>query len=94
MDTTGTFEMAKTLAKYHFLVALHKHYSVNELITFLQENNDISKFCGISAGSSESDFNKIKKIIDVIDINNIGFICLDVANGYSESFVKCVNKYR
>jgi GMP reductase len=107
MDTTGTFEMAKVLSKHKMMVALHKHYSCDEIVKFIQENPKEAKFCGISAGTSSSDYDKItsidKKIVtwsldtpsgfDNIE-STVGFICLDIANGYSEHFVECIQKYR
>ena len=44
----------------------------------------------VSAGMSEQDFGQLEKIIDAIP--NLKFICLDVANGYSEHFVAFVKK--
>lgn len=40
----------------------------------------------------EQDFNKLKEIMDAIP--EINFICLDVANGYTESFVQFVRTVR
>ena len=31
MDTVGTFEMAKTLAKHNLFTAIHKHYSLERI---------------------------------------------------------------
>lgn len=92
MDTTGTFEMAKALHKHNMMVALHKHYEAKDIIDFFNENQEL--ITGISAGTSSDDFKKICDIIHVVGIEAIGFICLDVANGYSEHFVECVSKYR
>ena len=39
MDTVGTFEMAAALAKHHMHVALHKHYLVEDYVTFFNDNN-------------------------------------------------------
>lgn len=94
MDTTGTFEMAIALHKHNMIVALHKHYNVEEIVMFIKENSKIAKRTGISAGTSSSDYDKIKDVVEKVSINSIGFICLDVANGYSEHFVECVSKYR
>ena len=45
----------------------------------------------VSAGSSEKDRASVAKILDACDAP---FICLDVANGYSESFVGAVRRTR
>ncbi|KAJ6636833.1 GMP reductase 2 [Pseudolycoriella hygida] len=45
-----------------------------------------------SAGASKEDFEKVKKIIEAIPA--INYLCLDVANGYSQLFVDCVASFR
>ena len=46
----------------------------------------------VSCGSSEEDFTKLKKVTEVVP--DLLYICLDVANGYSEHFVDSVRKTR
>ncbi len=46
----------------------------------------------VSSGSSEEDYLKMKQILQ--NIPDIKYICLDVANGYSEHFVSFVRKAR
>lgn len=46
----------------------------------------------ISAGTSERDLEKVTAVLGALP--GLATICLDVANGYSEHFVKCVAKYR
>src|SRR5574343_299733 len=38
MDTVGTFEMAKALAEEKIITAIHKHYSIEEWSTFLENS--------------------------------------------------------
>lgn len=57
----------------------------------------ISSYCNpqnlaVSAGASKEDFEKVRKIIERIPA--ISYICLDVANGYSQMFVDCVASFR
>ena len=40
----------------------------------------------LSAGSGSKDLEKAKQVLDLVPA--IEFICLDVANGYTESFVQ------
>jgi GMP reductase len=96
MDTTGTFEVAIELAKNDMLTAIHKHYSIDEWDTFLYSLSDekrkkIYKHIMVSSGTSEKDFEKLKIIMSK---HSIDFICLDIANGYSEHFSKFVKKVR
>ena len=37
MDTTGTFEMARTLVRHKMITALHKHYSLEQLAGQMHE---------------------------------------------------------
>ena len=46
----------------------------------------------VSAGMSEQDFGQLESIVDAIPA--LQFICLDVANGYSEHFVAFVKRVR
>lgn len=92
MDTTGTFEMAKTFAQHGMFVAIHKHYSIDEWKNFALNNPKCLKYVAVSSGTSETDYEKIKEVIQAIP--QIEFICLDVANGYSEYFVDYVKKVR
>jgi len=92
MDTTGTFEMAKAFLLHDTFVCIHKHYTVDEWLTFAKENPDCMKNVAVSSGTSDSDFEKITQILD--QIQEIKFICLDIANGYSEHFVAYVKRVR
>lgn len=46
----------------------------------------------VSTGTSNDDFSKLSKIIELFP--QLRFICIDVANGYSEHFVKFVRETR
>jgi len=93
MDTVGTFEMAKALAKHQMVTCIHKHYDVDDWSHFFQEVGDSVTAChiAVSAGTSEKDDLKLAKIVDLGKVN---MICLDVANGYSEGFVNTVRRIR
>ncbi len=93
MDTVGTFEMAVALAEEKILTAVHKHYSVDEWSTFLNAQPDsIYEYIALSTGSGKSDAAKIAEIIRLHP--KIQFLCIDVANGYSEHFVDFVKNAR
>ena len=93
MDTVGTFEMAKELAKHKLFTAIHKHYSVAEWNTFLESVSvDFYDYIAVSTGTGKEDF---KKVIEIITANPLlKFICIDVANGYSEQFVNFLKQTR
>ncbi len=93
MDTVGTFEMAKELSKYKLFTAIHKHYSPREWQNFLHNSDeDIFNFIAISTGTTTRDEEKMDIILK--ENRNIKFICIDVANGYSEFFVEFVKRTR
>ncbi len=93
MDTVGTFEMAEALAKDQIMTAVHKHYSPQEWTEFLVNQPDsIYEYIALSTGTGKADEEKIKQIID--QHPKIQFLCIDVANGYSEHFVEFVKNAR
>ena len=92
MDTTGTFEMAKQFSENKMIVCLHKHYTVEEWRKFISESPHLLEYIAVSAGTSDNDIEKLKQICSLS--TKIKFICLDVANGYSEYFVSTVKKVR
>ncbi len=94
MATTGTFEIAREMQKLHLMSALHKHYSAQELISFLKEN--AKEFGGndlifVSSGVSDADFEKLKQVMAEKLVSNI---CVDVANGYSPYLINYIRKVR
>lgn len=62
-------------------LGIHKHYSVEEWSEWSTTHTDILPFVAVSSGTSDADFAKVNNIMDAVDVP---FICLDVANGYSE----------
>ncbi|MCL4138182.1 UNVERIFIED_CONTAM: hypothetical protein GTU68_012168 [Idotea baltica] len=93
MDTVGTFEMAKALSKHKLFTAIHKHYSIVEWRGFATSvSEDVLKNIAVSTGTGKNDSEKVKQIL--IEFPEINFICIDVANGYSEHFVNFVQKMR
>lgn len=93
MDTVGTFEMAEALSKEKIITAIHKHYTIEEWSNFLANQPDsIYDYIALSTGIGKDDEEKIQQIIDLHP--KINFLCIDVANGYSEHFVAFVKKIR
>ena len=86
MDTTGTFEMAKTLSKHKMITVLHKHYSLDELTEFFETFKE-PDFISYSMGINPKDFIKFKQILDRGLGDKFNLICLDVPNAYLEHVV-------
>ena len=93
MDTVGTFEMALALQKHKMFTAIHKHYTIEEWNDFLNKAPvGIENFIAVSSGTSNNDFEKVCLIFN--NHPQLRFICIDVANGYSEHFVAFVKRAR
>jgi GMP reductase len=95
MDTIGTVEMARALGKQGLSVALHKHYSENELAAFfqsLQPDGLASSSAFYSMGIGKADYEKFAAVMARAEA--VEYVCIDVANGYNESFVHFVKKVR
>jgi len=93
MDTVGTFEMALALAKEKLFSCIHKHYSVAQWNEFIQNApSDICHYIAVSTGTGKADS---KKVAEIFESNpQLQFLCIDVANGYSEHFVNFLRQMR
>lgn len=93
MDTVGTFEMALNLADKKLFTAIHKHYSLEQWNQFMANAPEgIENYIALSTGTGSKDFEKVKHLLQANP--QLKFICIDVANGYSEHFVEFVKKTR
>lgn len=110
MDTVGTMTMAKALAEYQCMTALHKYYSIEQLIDFfgkktkktdlelIEQNKHAIQHSFYSMGIVQKDIEKFEKVIENVGYwdnknqSGIKMVCVDVANGYMQSFVDfCAN---
>jgi GMP reductase len=91
MDHTGTFNMAKSLAKHQVLTAIDKFIKLDQWKEFYKSHPEALPHCFASAGTGQTDLENIKTIIE---LTQASFICLDVANGYSQPFVDVVRRMR
>ena len=91
MDHTGTLAMASVLGKHQLMTALSKFISLEEWQAFANEQPELLQHCFFSSGTRDQDFERMREVLGKLDIP---FICLDVANGYSEHFVDFVKRVR
>ena len=96
MDTTGTFEMARALDTFRLSVALQKHYEVDEYVAFFRalERKSAAFY---SLGIGKPDEEKLHRVMNLAGEgadSAVRYVCLDVANGYTEGFVRFVAKIR
>lgn len=97
MDTVGTFNMAKTISYNQGITCLHKHYKPEDYINFYTNQNIVNKnLVFYSLGTSQKDIEKLTEVFNKIRQLNyeIPNVCVDVANGYTEQFVKTVSHIR
>ena len=80
MDTTGTLEMADVLSEYDMITCLSKHIKADDC-----DDN----FTALSFGMTEHDTETLGE-----GVGDVQFLCLDVANGYTERFVDFVRWVR
>ncbi|MET3137740.1 GMP reductase [Undibacterium sp. GrIS 1.2] len=92
MDSTGTLEMANALGQHQLSVALHKHYDEDILVNYFTglEKKSTAFY---SMGITQSDFEKFTAVMTRAK-NAIEYVCIDVANGYTEGFIHFVKKVR
>lgn len=85
MDTTGTIEMSQALAKHYMITVLHKFYDPD-----IVNRSVIPDFTSISIGAKDEDLLHLEEI----DVDQLHFITIDVANGYGEYFSDFIRKVR
>jgi GMP reductase len=90
MDGVGTVDMAKKLYEYKMFTCLVKSYVQHDINNLF--NSVGGEYFSVSTGTGEKDLEKLCQILD--NNNHINFICIDVANGYSEHFGDFVSKVR
>jgi GMP reductase len=94
MDGVGTFEMADKLAEGKIMTCLVKTYTVNELVNYFDSDSDErTQYVAMSIGITDSDHNKFRNVYEQVG-NKLRYVCIDVANGYSERFATFVRGFR
>ena len=94
MDGVGTFEMADKLAEGNMFTCLVKTFSVEQLVEYF--NSDIperTENVAMSIGTSDADFLKLVDVQAKVK-SNLKYVCMDIANGYSDHFAARVRKVR
>lgn len=85
MDGVGTIKMAETLQEDGLITCFTKD------ITEIPSGLDPYRFA-VSSGTSDSDYQRLCKLLETYPY--IQFICIDVANGYSEYFGDFIARVR
>jgi GMP reductase len=90
MDGVGTFDMATSLHEHRMFTCLVKSYNLEDFVN--KQKFDFGNYCAVSSGTSERDWTKLVQILN--SFPELHFICIDIANGYSEHFGDFVAKVR
>ena len=94
MDGVGTFEMADKLASQGMFTCLVKTYSVQELVSYFDTDDYMrTNHVAMSIGITDKDYQKFCDVYEQAD-GNLKYVCIDVANGYSNRFRDFVAEFR
>jgi GMP reductase len=93
MDGVGTMAVADKLASQGLFTCLVKTYSEDALVEFFDTRPDLSDNVAVSIGISDDDLVHFDSVYDRLH-TDIKYVCIDVANGYSERFVDFVREFR
>ena len=91
MDGVGTLSMALTLSRLGLFTCLKKSYSSEELINFFVDNPQTAESVAVTIGMTLEDKEKLERVCSSTEIK---YVCIDVANGYTESFCDYVEDIR
>lgn len=108
MDTVGTLQMANVFSQHSLMTAIHKHYELDQLVNHWIEGNKANenskKFSFYTMGIKEGDLNRLDQFIKLCEKSIPGksfaegdfikYLCIDVANGYTERFVSFISEMR
>jgi len=94
MDGVGTFEMADKLAEAQVFTCLVKTYSVNELVGYFDNKYpERTQYVAMSMGITDRDHQKFRDVYEQTG-DKLRYVCIDVANGYSNRFRDFVAQFR
>jgi GMP reductase len=96
MDTVGTFTAAQVLSENKMLTCIHKFYSIPQWEETIQDEWYDPAFVIPTFGIRDDDFEKMNAVYNTHKMLNKPqeWLCLDVPNGYTETFVDVVKKCR
>ena len=92
MDGVGTMDMADTLGRLEMFTCLVKTYTIKELVGFFVDNPERAEYTAYSMGITDDDAAKFRAVYTGAPM--IKYVCIDVANGYSERFLNYVASVR
>ena len=91
MDGVGELGVAEKMSEFNMITCLTKQHDIKRLKQY-KKIKSIYKNIALSIGIKKEDFDNLDKLLK--EFNFIKFICIDVANGYSERFSKFIKSVR
>ena len=91
MDGVGELGVAEKMSEFDMITCLTKQHDIKKLNQY-KKIKSIYKNIALSIGIKKEDFDRLDKLLK--EFNFIKFICIDVANGYSERFSKFIKSVR
>jgi GMP reductase len=91
MDGVGELGVAESLSEFGMITSLTKQHDVKKIKQY-KKIKKIYQNIALSIGIKKEDFDRLDKVLK--EFSFIKFICIDVANGYSEHFSKFVKSIR
>jgi GMP reductase len=91
MDGVGELEVSKSLAKFDIMTCLTKQHDIKDIKRF-SAIKGIFPHIALSTGTSDKDYKRLNEILK--EFSFFEFICIDIANGYSDHFSKFVKSVR
>lgn len=89
MDGVGTWEMAKKLQQHKLFTCLVKSYEFEQ---WEKHHKEIDMFqSALTTGIGETEWDQANLLLTAL---NVKYLCIDVANGYTERFVEFVARAR
>jgi len=91
MDGVGEIEIAKNLEKFEIMTCLTKQHDLKTI----KRNSSVKAIYPqliLSTGTSSEDYKRLNEIMK--ECSFFEFICIDIANGYSDHFSKFVGAVR
>ena len=89
MDGVGTFDMHKALSAHHLFTCMVKHYNDEQWL--VQKDAIVPDLLAISTGTGQADWEQVQRLVPRLGLR---WICIDIANGYSEHFVEFIKRAR
>ena len=91
MDGVGVLKIAEKMSDYKMLTALTKQHELDEIKNF-PNIKKIYPFISLSCGASIENYKQVKNVLK--ELSFFQFLCIDIANGYSDFFSNFISSVR